>query len=46
MQLLGHGIKTCEDPNSSKKADKIIIANEHPNNIIDATQWKLNIERH
>ena len=33
--------KPCEDrKNSSKEADKI-IANEHPNNIIDVTQYDI-----
>ena len=38
---LSKASKPCEDPkNSSKEADKI-IANEHPNDIIDVTQYDI-----
>ena len=45
MQRLEQASKLCQDPNSSKEADKIIITNEHPNDIIDVTKYDCNFPK-
>ena len=45
MHALSKASKPCEDQSSSKESDKPIIANEHPNDVIDVTQDDSNFNK-